>query len=76
MRGCQEEMLRLACEESAVIDLHGIPGFHTDSVLPSRPREYARLVRRCVEIGFAGFTLKGARPRGHLFREKRTVTRA
>ena len=41
------------------MDLHGMTGSHTDSVLLSRPQEHARLVRRCVEIGLAAFTLKG-----------------
>ena len=55
----EEEMLRLASEEDALIDLRSTPGCYTDSVLLGLPREYARLVPRCVEFGPAGFTLKG-----------------
>ena len=55
----EEEMLRLASEEDALIDLRSMPGCYTDSVLLGLPREYARLVPRCVEFGLAGFTLKG-----------------
>ena len=48
---------------------------HTDSVLLSLPRKYARLVRLCAENGLTGFTLK---ERGHvgIFRWIKKATRA
>ena len=63
----EEEMLRLASEEDALIDLRSMPGSYTDSVLLGLPREYARLVPRCVEFGPAGFTLKGRGRVGSFF---------
>ena len=62
LEGFKEEICRSSSEEASLADLHGIPGCHTlDASQP--PREYARLVRWCVDIGVTGFALKG---RGHV----------
>ena len=49
-------MLLPATEAAIIQEVEGVPGCHTDPILLSRPKAYARLVKRALRIGLVGLT--------------------